>query len=56
MLYTLFADFTLHDFTTNYWFLLLLVVPLLVLLLLEALGLRYIPNDRVGMVEKLWSK
>src|SRR5262245_37748432 len=27
----------------------------LVILLFELLGLRYIPNDRVGVVEKLWS-
>src|SRR5258708_2662659 len=27
----------------------------LVILLGELLGLRYIPNDRVGVVEKLWS-
>ncbi|HZT78847.1 MAG TPA: hypothetical protein VFA26_01390, partial [Gemmataceae bacterium] len=31
------------------------VVLLLPLLVLELLGMRYIPNNRVGIVEKLWS-
>ncbi len=33
----------------------LLLVILVALLLMEFLGLRYIPNNRVGIVEKLWS-
>ncbi|HEV3256252.1 MAG TPA: SPFH domain-containing protein [Gemmataceae bacterium] len=32
-----------------------LLVVLGVLLLLELMGMRYIPNNRVGIVEKLWS-
>ncbi len=32
------------------------IVPLLLLMLAGSLvGLRYIPNDRVGVIEKLWS-
>src|SRR5262249_24464243 len=52
---TLFADLTLQNFLTNNWYW-LLVLPVLLILLIEGLGLRYIPKDRVGMVEKLWSK
>ena len=33
----------------------LLLVVVAALLLMEVLGLRYIPNNRVGIVEKLWS-
>src|SRR5437016_5989943 len=33
----------------------LLAVALLLLALFESLGMRYIPNDKVGIVEKLWS-
>jgi uncharacterized membrane protein YqiK len=32
-----------------------LAVVLLVLLFTEGLGMRYIPNNRVGIIEKLWS-
>ena len=55
MLYTLLADITLHDVLMNplLW---VIVVVLGIIALIEFLGLRYIPNDRVGMVEKLWSK
>ncbi|MCO6046303.1 SPFH domain-containing protein [Aeoliella sp. ICT_H6.2] len=38
----------------NPWYLSILPVPLFVLLFLW-LTVRYIPNDRVGIVEKLWS-
>src|SRR5438067_6263718 len=32
-----------------------LCIPLGIVLLCELLGMRYIPNNRVGIVEKLWS-
>jgi len=47
-------SWTFHDVITNPLVLLLLAV-LGVIALFELMGLRYIPNDRVGMVEKLWS-
>src|SRR5438552_1801334 len=34
----------------------LLVLVLGVFLLFELLGVRYIPNNRVGIIEKLWSR
>src|ERR687883_112681 len=36
--------------------LLVLGVLLLLLVINEALGMRYIPNNRVGVIEKLWSR
>ena len=45
---------TFSEVITHPLFLLLMAV-LGVIALLELLGLRYIPNDRVGVVEKLWS-
>ena len=44
-----FSDVLLHPI------MLLFLAVLAVIALFEALGLRYIPNDRVGVVEKLWS-
>jgi uncharacterized membrane protein YqiK len=44
-----FTDVLLHPIT------LVILAVVAVLALFEALGLRYIPNDRVGVVEKLWS-
>ena len=38
--------------TTLVW---LAFVPLVTLILLWLLGVRYIPHNRVGVVEKLWS-
>ena len=38
-----------------YGALIVLAIPLLLILLAELLGMRYIPNNRVGIVEKLWS-
>jgi uncharacterized membrane protein YqiK len=39
------------------WTLIVLVLPVLgAMLLLELLGARYIPNNRVGIVERLWSR
>jgi hypothetical protein len=38
--------------TTLVW---LALVPLVTLILLWLLGVRYIPHNRVGVVEKLWS-
>jgi uncharacterized membrane protein YqiK len=40
----------------TWWILGILLVFLGVLLLFEAMGMRYIPNNRVGIVEKLWSR
>src|SRR3954447_14840206 len=38
------------------WIVFLLVIVILALIAgMSALGLRYIPNDRVGVVEKMWS-
>jgi uncharacterized membrane protein YqiK len=45
---------TMSEVVTHPLFLLLLAVMGLIALF-ELLGLRYIPNDRVGVVEKLWS-
>ena len=33
----------------------LVVIVLLLVLLIEGMGMRYIPNNRVGISEKLWS-
>src|SRR5262245_48599804 len=48
-------NFTLTDLWTNpiVW---VLLAILGIVALIEAMGLRYIPNDRVGVVEKLWAK
>ena len=48
------ATWTFSEIITNPLVLLLLAV-LGVIALFELMGARYIPNDRVGMVEKLWS-
>jgi uncharacterized membrane protein YqiK len=49
----LLADVTWQDYA---WVVLpVIVLILLPLLLCELAGLRYIPNNRVGIVEKLWS-
>ncbi|HEV3145690.1 MAG TPA: SPFH domain-containing protein [Gemmataceae bacterium] len=55
MLPLLLAELTLRDFMMSplVW---AIAVVLAVIALIEFLGLRYIPNDRVGVVEKLWSK
>src|SRR5262249_23319397 len=45
---------TFSDIVTHPLFFVLLGV-LGIIALFEAMGLRYIPNDRVGVVEKLWS-
>ena len=42
-------------FTVQPWMVWLGVLGFLVLLALWSIGLRYIPNNRVGVVEKLWS-
>ena|SRR5579871_1909503 len=34
----------------------LLILVLCLVLAIELLGVRYIPNNRVGIVEKLWSR
>ncbi len=44
-----FSEVLVHPIT------LLILAVLAVIALFEAMGLRYIPNDRVGVVEKLWS-
>jgi uncharacterized membrane protein YqiK len=54
MLPLLGAALTFSEVITNPLVLLLLAV-LGVIALFEFMGARYIPNDRVGMVEKLWS-
>jgi uncharacterized membrane protein YqiK len=54
MLPLLGATMTMSEVVTHPLFLLLLAV-LGVIALFELLGLRYISNDRVGVVEKLWS-
>jgi uncharacterized membrane protein YqiK len=44
------------DLTTTGWlFLGVLLAGLGLILLFELMGMRYIPNNRVGVVEKLWS-
>jgi uncharacterized membrane protein YqiK len=54
MLPLLGAEVSFGDVITHPLVILLLAV-LGVIALFELLGLRYIPNDRVGVVEKLWS-
>src|SRR5436190_13938276 len=44
------------DFWTYFWISSPLILLLLGALAWEAMGIRYIPNNRVGVVEKLWSK
>jgi uncharacterized membrane protein YqiK len=43
------------DYSAWLWLLVPLAIILVPLLILELLGWRYIPNNRVGIVEKLWS-
>jgi uncharacterized membrane protein YqiK len=38
-----------------YGALIVLAIPLLLILIAELMGMRYIPNNRVGIVERLWS-
>src|SRR5438552_1648464 len=52
-----FAQFDpLKDVPGVYIFLAIISVLAILLLLMELMGLRYIPNNKVGIVEKLWSK
>jgi uncharacterized membrane protein YqiK len=48
------ADVSFTDILSHPLVILLLVI-LGIIALFELMGLRYIPNDRVGVVEKLWS-
>src|SRR5207248_10553623 len=51
---SLFAE-AAPDWPTIFWFALPVLAILALVLLCELLGMRYIPNNRVGLVEKLWS-
>src|SRR5712691_4081033 len=51
---SLFAE-AAPDWQTIFWFALPVLAILALVLLCELLGMRYIPNNRVGIVEKLWS-
>src|SRR5262245_15713756 len=54
MLPLLAAEMSFTDIVSHPLVILLLVI-LGIIALFELMGLRYIPNDRVGVVEKLWS-
>ena len=49
------ADASVDGSAVRPWMVVLGVVGLLLLLAVWAIGVRYIPNNRVGVVEKLWS-
>src|SRR5437763_15965700 len=51
---SLFAE-AAPDWPTIFWFALPVLAILALVLVCELLGMRYIPNNRVGIVEKLWS-
>ena len=52
----LFADFWSSLPEPAQYALILMAIVFALLLLCELGGLRYIPNNRVGIVEKLWSR
>jgi len=53
--HSLFAAGSEIDTHTLFWLASPVLLLLGVVLVLEVLGMRYIPNNRVGIVEKLWS-
>src|SRR5438093_5331371 len=52
---TVWADVVLWDHPASPWVIGLLCIPVGLILLWILMGVRYIPNNRVGIVEKFWS-